>query len=104
MDIDQVIVGGGGAVMIAACLVLMFSFPSAAQWVAGTFGAAGALVLGIPGVNPVWGFAAFLASNVGWLAFARANRHWGLFGQYLVFLVTSLVGVWNWWLGPLLLG
>ena len=52
--------------------------------------------------DPALGFAAFLASNVGWLAFSRAHKHWRMLVQQLAFLATSLIGLWNWWLGPLL--
>ena len=49
-------------------------------------------------------FALFLASNIAWLCFAHGRAHWGLFAQQCLFLLTSLLGLWNWWLGPLLLG
>lgn len=67
------------------------------------FGMAGALLLAMPSF-PAWGFAAFLVSNLGWLLFSAANRHWTLFVQQLVFLACSLLGLWNWWLAPLLAG
>jgi hypothetical protein len=67
------------------------------------FGMAGALLLAMPQF-PAWGFGAFLVSNLGWLLFSAANRHWTLFVQQLVFLASSLLGLWNWWLGPLLAG
>lgn len=54
--------------------------------------------------TPVAGFALFLVSNLAWLAFARASRLWALQAQQGLFLVSSLAGLWNWWLGPLLLG
>jgi len=64
-------------------------------------GMAGALLLATQ-YPPGLGFAAFLLSNFAWLIFSRKGRHWGLFVQQLVFLVASLIGLWNWWLGPLL--
>ena len=67
------------------------------------FGMAGALLLAMPSF-PAWGFGAFLVSNLGWLVFSVANRHWTLFVQQLVFLGCSLLGLWNWWLAPLLTG
>lgn len=67
------------------------------------FGMTGALLLAMPSF-PAWGFAAFLVSNLGWLVFSAANRHWTLFVQQLVFLACSLLGLWNWWLAPLLAG
>ena len=59
---------------------------------------------GAQAVHPGAGFAAFLVSNVGWLAFSAGHRHWRMFAQQCVFLLTSVVGLWNWWLGPLVLG
>ena len=67
------------------------------------FGMLGAALLA-SAVHPGLGFAAFLLSNLGWLAFSAGHRHWRMFAQQCVFLLTSLVGLWNWWLGPLLLG
>lgn len=67
------------------------------------FGMIGALLLALPGF-PAWGFVAFLLSNLGWLVFSAANRHRALFVQQLVFLACSLLGLWNWWLAPLLAG
>ena len=52
-------------------------------------------------MHPGLGFAAFLVSNVGWLAFSAGHGHWRMFAQQCVFLLTSLVGLWNWWLAPL---
>ena len=66
-------------------------------------GMAGALLLALPNF-PGWGFGAFLFSSIGWLVFSVANRHWKQFAQQLVFFTCSLIGLWNWWLGPLLLG
>jgi len=74
------------------------------QWLGTLYGVAGALFLAVPGVAPAWGFAAFLVSNIAWLAFGVSGRLWGLVVQQSVFLVASLIGIWNWWLGPLLLG
>ena len=66
-------------------------------------GAAGAVLFG-QAVPPRWGFAAFLVSNLAWLAFARAHRLGWLQAMNWVYLVTSVLGLWNWWLGPLVLG
>lgn len=77
---------------------------AAVELLAAVAGIAGAVILAIPRADPALGFAAFLVSNVGWLAFSAARRHWGMFSQQVAFLVISLVGLWNWWLGPLVLG
>ena len=66
--------------------------------VAGMLGAA----LLASAVHPGAGFAAFLVSNLGWLTFSAVHRHWGMFAQQCVFLATSIVGLWTWWLAPLL--
>lgn len=55
-------------------------------------------------VNPALAFGLFTASNVSWLVFSRRERLKPLFAQQLLFLVASLLGLWNAWLGPLLLG
>ena len=68
---------------------------------AALFGVAGTLLLAMP-AYPGWGFGAFLVSNVGWLVFSAGHGHWRMFAQQCVFLVTSIVGLWNWWLAPLL--
>ena len=77
---------------------------SFSETIAAGFGIVGALVLAIPGIAPALGFAAFFVSNLGWLTFSARRRHWGLFGQQVVFLLISVAGIWNWWLGPLVLG
>lgn len=67
------------------------------------FGVLGALLLAMPAL-PGWGFGSFLVSNVAWLIASGCQRQWPLHAQQWVFLACSLLGLWNWWLGPLLLG
>jgi len=102
MHSSALILAGGAACIVVSGLML-FGL-AAVQYLAAAFGIAGAVALAIPGVDPALGFAAFLASNIGWLGFSASRRHWGLFAQQVAFLITSLVGLWNWWLGPLVLG
>ena len=71
--------------------------------VAAVFGVLGALLLAMPAL-PGWGFGAFAISNVAWLIVSARNRQRALHAQQWVFLLCSLLGLWNWWLGPLLLG
>ena len=71
------------------------------ETMAALFGMAGALLLAMPAM-PAWGFGAFLVSNIGWLQFSAAHGYRRFFVQQLVFLACSLLGLWNWWLGPLL--
>lgn len=63
-----------------------------------TFGAAtsiaGALLMATMG-NPALAFGLFLVSNLAWLAFACGRGHWGLFAQQCLFLLSSLLGLWN---------
>ncbi len=66
------------------------------------FGIAGAMLLATA-MHPGLGFAAFTVSNLAALVFFRRHRHWRMFAQQAVFLASSLIGLWNWWLGPLLL-
>ena len=67
------------------------------------FGVLGALLLAMPAL-PGWGFGAFLVSNLAWLVASARQRLWPLHLQQWVFLACSLLGLWNWWLGPLVLG
>ena len=71
--------------------------------VAACFGMAGALLLAMP-AKPGWGFGAFVVSNLAWLIVSAIKRQWPMHVQQWLFLVCSLIGLWNWWLGPLLLG
>ncbi|CAM3350510.1 hypothetical protein [Paracidovorax anthurii] len=64
-------------------------------------GVLGALLLAMPAL-PGWGFGAFTASNVAWLVASRLQRQTALHLQQWVFLGCSLLGLWNWWLAPLL--
>jgi hypothetical protein len=63
-------------------------------------GLAGATLLALNGRRAGWGFAAFLASNIGWLAFAAAGGHWFMFAQQVGFTITSLIGIWRWLIVP----
>lgn len=74
-----------------------------AATIAATFGILGALLLAMPAL-PGWGFGAFVISNVAWLLVSARRAQWALHVQQWVFLLCSLLGLWNWWLGPLLLG
>ena len=71
--------------------------------VGAVLGVLAALLLAMPAL-PGWGFGAFTLSNLAWLAASRQRRQWALHAQQWVFLACSLLGLWNWWLGPLLRG
>jgi hypothetical protein len=67
-----------------------------AEILAAAFGLAGAFLLAFKGEHAAWGWLAFLASNIGWLAFAWMRQHWFLLAQQVGFTVTSLLGIWRW--------
>jgi hypothetical protein len=77
----------------------------AIETAAAVFGMLGAAAAGHACACPAWGFGAFLVSNVGWLVVQRRHApvapctcsngcSWR----------AACVGLWNWWLAPLLLG
>lgn len=74
----------------------------AAQVLAALFGILGALLLAIPEVHPTWGFSAFLVSNLAAIPFNKRQGNRWILVQQRFFLLSSLAGLWNWWLGPLL--
>ncbi|WP_219213209.1 hypothetical protein [Variovorax boronicumulans] len=53
---------------------------------------------------PALAFGLFLASNTAWMAHGAKHRQWPLFTMQLIFSISSLLGLWNSWLGPLILG
>jgi hypothetical protein len=67
---------------------------------AASFGIIGTVLLALNGRRAGWGFVAFLASNVGWIAFATMQDHWGLLAQQVCFTATSLLGIWIWLVRP----
>ena len=86
----------------------MKSHAFAISILAAVFGVLGATVLAIPDLVArgwaAWGFASFFASNVAWLTYSAWQRQWPLHVQQWVFLATSVLGLWNWWLVPLVRG
>lgn len=67
---------------------------------AAAFGLLGTVLLAHKGQRAGWGFAAYLASNIGWLVFSWENRHWALFAQQAGFTAASLYGIWTWIITP----
>lgn len=63
---------------------------------AAAFGLVGAWLLATKGQHAAWGWWAFLASNVGWIAFGWIRRHWFLLLQQLGFTASSLWGIYTW--------
>lgn len=75
--------------------------PQCVEHIAAGLGILGALLLAV-GAPPALGFAAFLGSNLAGVAFMARHGHRRLLVQQGIFLVTSLIGLWTWWLAPLL--
>jgi hypothetical protein len=59
-------------------------------------GLVGAVLLAGTAQHAAWGWTAFLASNVGWIAFGWIRGHWFLVLQQIGFTATSLLGIWTW--------
>lgn len=72
------------------------------EYIAALFGVLGTVLLALKGPRAGWGFVAYLASNAGWIAFAWQQGHWGLLAQQIVFVASSLLGIWIWLLRPAL--
>lgn len=72
------------------------------EWIGGVLGAIGAALLATD-YHPGYGFAFFLASNAVWIRYAKRGRLFGMLAMQVVFTVTSVVGLWNWWIGRLVL-
>lgn len=70
------------------------------ELIAAAFGLLGTLLLACNGRYAGYGFAAFLASNAGWLAFSYAHQHWAMFVQQIGFTLSSLIGIWVWIIHP----
>ena len=69
---------------------------AALEWSGCVFGLLGAALLAMNSPESGYGFAAFLLSNLCWIAFAAVNRHRGLLLMQIGFLSTSVLGVWRW--------
>lgn len=72
------------------------------EWIGGVLGATGAALLAT-NYHPGYGFAFFLASNAVWIRYAKRGRLFGMLAMQIVFTITSLAGLWNWWIGRLVL-
>lgn len=63
----------------------------------------GALLMAVL-ANPAVPFTLLLVSCAAWVVHGNRRRMWALCAQMLVFGSFCLLGVWNTWLGPLVLG
>ena len=66
------------------------------QWLGFATGAAGSMLLAMNNRHSGFGFIAFLVSNGFWLVFGLLTRAPGLVAMQAVFTVTSLVGIYRW--------
>lgn len=63
------------------------------EWAGAMLGIAGSALLA---AKIGWGFAAFLTSNLLWIAFGLKQRTWGLLTMQGFFTATSVAGLVNW--------
>lgn len=73
---------------------------TAIEWGGALLGLLGASVLSANHRLSGWGFLAFLASNVCWIAFSLLTQAYGLLVMQLGFTLTSVVGLFRWLLLP----
>ncbi|HEX7866551.1 MAG TPA: hypothetical protein VF555_16465 [Variovorax sp.] len=73
------------------------------DWIAVAMGVLGSLLLALR-IPPAFGFMAYLVSSVAWIIVARRKGMPSLIAQHLFFIGTALLGLWNWCVGPLVLG
>lgn len=66
------------------------------EWIGCGLGAFGALLLALNRSYSGWGFVAFLASNVCWIAFGVATGAFGLVAMQVVMTGTSVLGIYRW--------
>lgn len=66
------------------------------EWFGSLTGLVGAGVLAMHTDYSGWGFAAFLVSNIAWIAFGVMGKSWGLVTMQIGFTATSIVGLYRW--------
>ncbi len=69
---------------------------NALEWAGCATGLLGAWLLALNNRLSGWGFAAFLVSNVLWIAFGVATGAAGLVVMQVGFTATSLLGMYRW--------
>lgn len=72
------------------------------EWTGAALGMLGSLLLALR-IPPVFGFACYLASSILLFKMAKALGLRGLVVQQGFFIATALLGLWNWFFGPLTL-
>ncbi|SDO77645.1 hypothetical protein SAMN05216303_102326 [Rhodoferax sp. OV413] len=88
---------------VVSAVGILLMFAPLVQYIAALFGLLALSLLAAP-YAPGWGFGAAVISSFGWTLFGLQHRMYGLITQMSALLLFSLVGLWNWWLGPLVLG
>lgn len=66
------------------------------EWAGCVTGILGALLLALNNHWSKWGYAAFFASNICWLAFGLQIGSDGLVWMQSAFLLTTLIGICRW--------
>jgi hypothetical protein len=66
------------------------------EWSASFTGLAGAALVASKSDWAGYGFLAFLASNIAWIAYSVRTKTWSLLVMQLGFTATSLLGIKNW--------
>jgi hypothetical protein len=72
----------------------------AIEWGGACFGVLGTILLALNGPRAGWGFVAYLASNLAWIASSWMQGQWPLLTQQIIFLASSLLGIWVWLVQP----
>lgn len=89
-------------VLLFALRTWMYIANSPYEAVGAALGLLGALVLAINGKHASLGWLGFLGSNIALIVFAARAGLYGVLTLQLGFMVTSLIGVWQGLLKPLL--
>jgi hypothetical protein len=72
------------------------------EWTGAILGILGSLLLALKVPVSGYGFVAFLTSNVFWLGYGVRTRAWGMVTMQVGFTFTSITGIYNWFIKPLL--
>jgi hypothetical protein len=67
-----------------------------AEWAGAFFGVLGSFLVALQVRASGFGFLAYAASNICFIAFAIAGRHWGILVMNCIFLVLAFFGFLRW--------
>lgn len=65
------------------------------EWVGSILGIAGAFLVAINGKYASYGWLCFLMANMVMIGFAMESGLYGILTQQLVFMATSMLGLWR---------